>query len=895
MSEAMIRDLAKSGLEPVDLDARALETPERNVVGVSASLQGYVLPYFKMDGTRLPFYRVRLFDHQPKYKQPKNTPNHLYFPPNFHHLLKLTLANKDVKQRVVILTEGEKKAAAAAKLGYPAVAVSGVDSWKNRTIKLPDNVELIPGQKDSSVVVKMKDSTAMQELADSEYAKGFEELIQILSDKRMALTLVIIYDTDEIGVKYEVQRAAAVLGYELRHFGISTDRIRQAFLYNRPDTSAAVNAQTQVIQEIKAYNADPDDPDDPRNETDNLVKKRKESLKTGLDDFIVREGAEAFHKLIHATMHARTAFPRHPNVKDYVNKKLQSNKLARKDSQKVAISILTELDAKGIRLRNRDTGTMFYFDEATKKLNKIQINSFERDLVDIGEFGNKMFEEYGLGRQDRSVMGWLAQYLSTEVPIIDVVPRRIVYADRVRPEVYYQINDGQYIKITSDYDEPAKIVDNGTGSVLFESDMVQPIDPADLTHEIEIQKTDWLSTARDQINTDETRATKSPRTRVPPNWWFDVLKSTRLRDIDNVQHVRAIALLFYISPWLNRWRGTQLPVELLIGESGSGKSTLMSLRLETIIGSPHLRNSPSDLKDYYSSIVNSGALHVTDNVKLDDKQLRQKLSDEICRLVTEPDPHIELRKLYTTADLARYPVDCVFAFTAITQPFPNADLIARAFLIELDKQAAFQTPEGGADGRDNAGSGGQDYIEYGSGWLESQICRDGRYSNKEYARAAWIAHHSHFLSALFRLIEVKWNKSFSAKHRLINFEQLLTLAAEVFGWDEGGSYGWVSKYLSNVARKVVSESDWTLEGINAWVEMQRAVWPKPEMLEKQRWTTGDMVAWFEGHDEYKDCNQLINARRLGRYLQQHRYLVNESCRLIEAGKRHGSTVYRIGA
>ena len=888
MSEAMIRDLAKSGLDPKDIDARSMETPERSVLSLPASVQGYVIPYFKSDGTRLPFYRVRLFDQNPKYKQPKNTSNYIYYPPNFQHLLKLTLAEKDPKKRVIILTEGEKKAAAAAKLGYPAVGVTGVDSWKNKTLKLPDGAELIPGSKDSSVVVKLKDTAAMQDLQDTEHAKGFDGLVHILSDRRNAITLMIMYDTDEMGVKYEVQRAAAALGYELRHFGIPTERIRQAFLPNRPHESTKANANTQIAQEVRAYYADPSDPTDSRNQTDRLVQERKVSLKTGLDDFIVRDGANALHALVAETMEKRTAFPRHPNVKDYVNKKLQSNKLARRDSQKVAISILTELDAKGIRLRNRDTGTMFYFDEASKKLSKIQINSFERDLVDIGEFGNKLFEEYGIGRQDRSVMGWLAQYISTETPIVEVSPRRIIHADRVKPLVNYQINDGQYIRISSDYNNPAQVLDNGADSVLFESGLVQPIDADELLDEIDSQAPEWLNTARHQLNKDESRAPKEVSTKKPSNWWYDVLKTTRLRNIEDEEHVRATALLFYISPWLNRWRGTQLPVELLIGESGSGKSTLMSLRLETIIGSPHLRNSPSDLKDYYSSIVNSGALHVTDNVKLDDKQLRQKLSDEICRLVTEPDPHIELRKLYTTADLARYPVDCVFAFTAITQPFPNADLIARAFLIELDKQAAFE-----GRGTDVSPLGDEDYIRYGSGWLETQLNRNGRYSTKERARAAWIAHHTHFLSALFRLIEQKWNRSFNAKHRLINFEQLLILAAEVFGWaDSTGSYLWVSKYLSNVARKVVSESDWTLEGLNAWVAMQKAVWPNDKWL-KQNWTSGDMVAWFEGHDEFKDCNQLINARRLGRYLQQHRYMVNESCGIVEAGKRHGSSVYRI--
>lgn len=822
MSEAMMRDLQLSGLLPATLDARPIDGPERSVTNVPAAVEGFVIPYFRLDGGRLPFYRVRLFDYFPKYKQPKNTSNHLYFPPKFPETLKAAVSRGD---SFIILTEGEKKAAAIAQLGYPCCAVSGVDSWRNKTMTLPVGTELLPGSKEGSIIVKLKEGVAP---TDGEYAKGFDDLFSTLMDQK--LTLIIIYDTDKGRISYEVQRAAASLGYELRHLGLPTNRIRMVALPSVPGT---------------------------------------EDGKVGADDYIVSAGKDAFRALLDKVLSARSAFPRHPNVKDYVNKKLQAHKLNRKDAQKVAIAVLTELDASGMRLRSDANGFMYYFDESTRYLTRIQIAAFDRDLVDNGPFGNMLFERFGLGKLDRSVMGWLAQLIPTEEPIINVTPRRIIYAARKENAVNYQINDGQYIRITSDPDEPAEVCDNGTRGILFESDTVEPIDSSLLLKEVEEQKKYW--------NLTDT---------APKSWWYDVLMDTRIRGKENEWHIKAITLLFYLSPWLNRWRGTQLPIELIVGESGSGKSTLMALRLNTIIGRPQLRNAPADLRDWHSSVINSGGVHVTDNIQFTDKQLRQRLSDEICRIVTEPDPHIEMRRLYSTAELARFPVDCVFSFTAISQPFPNADLINRSILIELDKASGL------AEGSQ---------IEYGSAWETDHLHyggRDrrllngsGRYPSFEAARAGWVAHHAHFLSRLFQLVDKEWNKSYSARHRLINFEQLMVLGAKVFAWDKDGSYDWVSEYLVGINKKIVSESDWALEGLKAWAEFQHESMPKD--WKRHTWTASNMVDWFNGNDEYKDCQQLINTRRLGRYISMHKYLVTDTAGLVAAGTQQGATLYRL--
>src|SRR5581483_4527231 len=97
----MVSDLLKSGLSPSDVNARPIETPERAITNTPHSVEGYVLPYFDLNGKILPHYRVRLFDHDPKYKQPKETPNYVYFPPTFKAV--------SATRNYVLVTEGEKK------------------------------------------------------------------------------------------------------------------------------------------------------------------------------------------------------------------------------------------------------------------------------------------------------------------------------------------------------------------------------------------------------------------------------------------------------------------------------------------------------------------------------------------------------------------------------------------------------------------------------------------------------------------------------------------------------------------------------------------------------------------------------------------------------------------
>ena len=122
IAEQIKQDLALSGLTLDDIRARALDMTERAACGLAPIVDGYVIPYYDLIGKPLPFYRTKLFKHDIKYKQIKNTANHVYFPPTF---LKRQQA---LKKNYVIITEGEKKALCAVKYGFPTVGLGGVDS-----------------------------------------------------------------------------------------------------------------------------------------------------------------------------------------------------------------------------------------------------------------------------------------------------------------------------------------------------------------------------------------------------------------------------------------------------------------------------------------------------------------------------------------------------------------------------------------------------------------------------------------------------------------------------------------------------------------------------------------------------------------------------------------------
>lgn len=787
-----LEDLAKSALIPEDIDARMAQTVEFGALGIPGSSKGYVIPYFDMFGKSRAFYRVKLFNANVKYRQPKNTSNNIYFPKGLQRCIAKS------KNNFIIVCEGEKKAASAVKHGFPAVALGGVDSWKNRTFILPEGTEL--GKSYNAKDVNAKVPAGIDTISESgltTLATGFMELVDYCLQKKMHL--VICFDTDqESGVKFEVQRAAASLAFELRYRGMPFSHIHQMVLPTLPNSS-----------------------------------------KVGLDDYLVSKGGDAFAGLVQKMFQSDSSFPRHPNVREYVNRKLQKTKMTRKEAQNAAMAILSDLDAQGIRLKSDAEGQMYYFDHTTKKLVKVSMNEGAKGLMHESDFGQLLYKRYGLSAADGRVLTWLDAQFNAELPIEQVNPHRIIARPGAGEDVVrYQINDGQYVKVDgapAADENPITICDNGADGFLFESGLVEPIDAEELMAQIEKQR-------------------KEPLT----PWWLDVLNTVRLKRDD--QNKALIALLYYISPWLYKWRGAQLPVELVIGESGSGKSSLCEHRLNVVTGSPELRNAPTDLKDWHASITNAGGLHVTDNVNLVDKNLRQRLSDEICRLVTEPDPHIEMRKLYSNNELIRIPARVVFCLTAIQQPFMQADLLQRAFLVELDKNAS---SEGGN-------------ITYEYNWVNDQMDRFG-------GRTAWLAHHVLVLKRFFDVVRDDWNPRYSATHRLINLEQALILVAKVF--DQDGD--WIPGFMSKSSNRNISEADWALEGLQAFAQQ----WRKHKG--SGTFAAANVSDWAKMQEEYEECYQLTNSRKLGRYMLSSLQLIRELTGIVKGSKANNKQMYYV--
>lgn len=803
ISPETIEDLARSGLTPDDIDVREASNLEFSAIGLSSSHNGYMLPYRDITGKLRPFYRIKLFDHTVKYKQPKNTSNHLYFPKQFFALTQAEIqkrrADSNYRPRLLIV-EGEKKAARVCKAGIPAVGLGGVDSWKNRNLAIPEGSDLGKSYDGKSITVKLPQGASdMTESGSTILAKGLMDLIDFVVSN--AFDVILCYDSDTTqGTKFEVQRAAASLAFEIRYRGIPFKRIHQTIL---------------------------------------PVKHGND--KVGVDDFLEIDGDKAFHELLEETLKSRNSFPKHPNVRELVTRKLQSAKMSRKECQAVAMAVLSDLDSTGHRLRSESENQAYYFDQLTGKLIKANMNMHNRGQIHESSFGQLLYKRYGLSAADQRLMTWLDAQFHGEDPIDEVTPHRVIARPNGNEDVIrYQISDGQYVKVTGDAENPYQVLRNGADGYLFEAGQVEAINEPEFREALE---------------------SVDPGDEAPmPCWWDEVLSTVRLKDAGRSKTIAA--MLFYLSPWFYKWRGSQLPVELILGESGSGKSSLYEHRLNVLTGTPELRNAPTDLKDWHASISNTGGLHVTDNVQLMDKGLRQRLSDEICRLVTEPNPHVEMRKLYSNNELIRIPVSCCFSITAIQQPFQQADLLARSIVLNLDKSSSV------IDGAD---------ITYEANWVPYQMQRFG-------GRANWIAHHLMVIHRFLRLVEQKWDPRYVAKHRLINFEQALILMGEVFGLD----LSWVPDYLNLEETKQVSQSDWALEGLTFFA---RTVLAHNE--DSKRWSAAEIANWAMSQDDYMECVQITNSRRLGRYLQTHRSLIARTAGIVESGKANNKIVYSV--
>jgi hypothetical protein len=802
MTVLIKQDLDRSRLDTDDLYARPLGLPERSALDIHFNIQGFVIPYFDINGNLTSHYRARLFDTTVKYKQPKGSDNAVYFPRTFQKTLN--------GHNYVIITEGEKKAAAACKGGFPCVGLGGVYSWRNNTAHLPSENLVVKQHRAGAVDVSVGERANLKMRLEnldidrmfSEYARGFEDLVQLAVERD--LNVLIAFDSDHRGrfagnsITLDVQRAAARLGLELRTLRLPLTKVKQ------------------------------------------LVLPLGNHEKMGLDDFLVEYSSSQLQELIDAALSNPRQFPAHPNIYSHVTRKLQYSKATRKDIGNLGITIISDLDARGKRLRSDPDNDLYYFDDKSKTLMQVTSAALKQSsgggplLYD--EFKNLLYQDYGLLAIDHRVMATLSTQISSESPIDKVKARKGTFA--LGDTIHHQINSRQYITISGD--SPVELHNNGDNGIMFESKAVDDtVDGTQLVNEI-----NRLSSHK-----------------LEP-WWYDTLQRTRIKDTAEDRQKQLATLLFYASPWLFRWRNTQLPVELITGEAGSGKSTLYSMRLQILTGRQDLRNRPQSLKDWHASVLDTGGLHVIDNANLDsDPSLGQSISDEMCRLVTEPNPTIEMRRYYTEKGLIRVPAHVVFAMTSVKLPFRQLDLMQRAFHIQLER-----------------GTSGDSYM-FDTDWAENQLRERG-------GRISWLAHHILVIHKFLRIAARKWDPGYRAKYRLINFEQISKIMAEVFDWDPE----WIPSYLSSATKEATVKVDWLLQGLQAYGLYLRN---KGESSYQITFPATAITNWAMDDDEFSGCKALHIPNSVSRYILGNPSLVAATAGIEPAGVNNGKQVFKL--
>lgn len=830
-AELMTDDLARSGLVYSDVLARVMDDSTREATKAKPGTTGYVIPYFDLYGKLTQFYRVKIIGGNISYLQITGSPNHVYFPKGFM----TTFGASGYK--ICLLVEGEKKAALCNKHGIPAIAFGGVDSWINRTLIIPKGAEAT-NRAGGGLRIKMPSAHEPDE-DTSMYAKGFVEFVELCVEKKTMFIIAYDRDTKE-GITSSVQKAAAKLGYELRFKGIPITHIRQLV---PPHQFCGKDDKTSV---------------------ENIILHPQGGVSTLLG-------------LIQDCINKRVAFPRHPAIREHLSKQLQKTKMGRKETQNVSLALLTDLDIRGQRMYSPDDFQYFYFNNRDRHLMKTSINRGNLAPIQETEFGMLLYKEYGISLSaDNKLVQWLGSQYAAEEPLDIVYPYRIIGKPQKGEDVIrVQINNGQYIKVTGNPNLPYEILPNGSENTLFESQNphIEGIDADLLLAE--------LKKREEETNNRETNPTGRPRF-----WWSEVISEVRLRNPGKQSLL--VALLYYMSPYLMRWRGTQLPVEIVVGEAGSGKSTLCEIRLNILTGDPQLRNSPKDQKDFYAQLANCGGLTVTDNIVLMDKNLRQSMSDELCRLVTEYDPRINMRKYYTEADERSIRVNSVFAYTSVKMPFQNSDLLQRSVILELTKIPENVIKEDGTQDLTKFVS-----TTFDSNWKDKKLAEYG-------GRTAWMSHQVHILHLFLKSVAINWDPNYKAKHRLVNFEQSLRLLADIFGGEGAGD--WIPDYLSNTTDKFIAEADWTMEGLQEfalyarknYVDEASKITNRFKTVPVRTFTTSDIAIWADTVEDYEENHTLKQSRLLSKYMMANKYNIAKICGIIEQEEKKGNRIaYRV--
>ena len=529
------------------------------------------------------------------------------------------------------------------------------------------------------------------------------------------------------------------------------------------------------------------------------------NLKTGLDDFIVRCGPDA----LTALLEQQWAFPVPINPRSYINRRMRHPN--RDDQLKVARTVLATLDGRGQRYRDPSDAT-YYYDRRDGTL--YEWNSW-RDDIRSTKFGVLIANEFGVTAADKVVMSRLADQFVSAPPIREVVPENV---STVRGDTFYwQLDDGHMARVDAD---DVSIVDNGTDDVLFRSDAVKPC---------------ALSSLHNHLQTLRIQG------RAQPAWReiVDEMKLVPLFGMTLEQTRRWLTVQCYLAPYLQRWRGMMLPFEQCIAEGGSGKTSFYNLRKGVYSGRPSLDAVPNNRGDL-EALLASTAFLVIDNIADVPRDLQAVLSDLLAQLVTDPDPHVSKRKLYSTNALARYPVYCTYAVTSIRSPFYRADLLERSIEFSLDKRAS-ENPD------------------------------DSWFSRHFHDRERFMADQMWAVRAFFEEVRRSWMPSYRTASRLENYSQAVVCMGVALGYERGDMHE-IALLLNRHVRETINRRDYVLLAVRDFVAYKR----------RMKQADGDSIELYtwcnnQSGTVWADATVFKHAAHVTNHLLSHRSLIEAEC------------------
>lgn len=532
------------------------------------------------------------------------------------------------------------------------------------------------------------------------------------------------------------------------------------------------------------------------------------NAKVGLDDALALDPAFG-KRLSDPDWRASEGFrPLPQDPLHWVTEQL-NGRATRETQERVSTFAINWLDANGTRFMGVD-GTYYFFDEETRVLHDFSPGPNLATLRQTS-FGHLLVEQLGLDPADNSTMGRLIGRFPLGARVIS--PYRVLaHPDWAEGEaIYYQVSDSDVMRITAD---GLELQSNGDDDILFYRGGV---DPLDLDH---------FAAACDEW--------KRPKTPL----WYDALSTLNidpLGDMTREQTLQLLTTLCYLSPWLNRWRGLMLPLEIAVGEPGSGKTFTYNLRKGVLTGRPSLAGLPDDFRSWVAAVGAAPAFWICDNLGNVRSDYWHRLNDELARLITDPAPSLELRQLYTTATTFHVPVNSAFAITTVRNPFTQPDVLQRALLYTVSA-----IPSGQRD----------------PDWVTDRMRE----------RTHWVAEHVNVLHQFLKRTETEWKANYKSGYRLVHFEQAVMVMGRVLGWNMQK----VVDELPNVVSATVAQYDPVMEALVTFVEEWDRPRKKARLQEVVDWADTDMGERFTA------LRQLANEITLTKYINAHKYDIEQS-------------------